>query len=143
MNTLSQIGDIRKYIYISPLPIPNLLSILMSLKDRIAAVVYIKRSRTPPPPISEILRSTKIITIGASKKLISHKNRTNKKLICNLRELHPKNISEGRLSKALWSSRQNLKRFGPAKFKNKKKNKPSQKKRALKGVRLVQALLNP
>ena len=111
---------------IPPLPIPNLLSILKSLKDRIAAVVYIQRFEDPQ--ILQNLRSTKIITIDAFKQLISHRNRKNKILICNLRILHPKIINEARLLIALWSSRQNLKQFGPEKFKNKKKKKPSQKK---------------
>ena len=111
-------------------PVPELSDILLQYKDRIAAIVYIKRFGAPL--CLEDLRSTGIVVIDDIKQLISHRNRKNYNLINEFSKLHLCVVAEARILFALWRKRDKLELFGPRKFFAKrliKKRKPSQKKR--------------
>ena len=114
-------------------PVPELIDILLQYKDRIAAIVYVKRFGAPL--CLEDLRSTGIVVIDAFQQLISHRNRKNHNLINEFSKLHPCVVAEARNLFALWRKRDKLELFGPRKFCAKrlvKKRKPSQKKRKKK-----------
>ena len=111
-------------------PVPELIDILLQYKDRITAIVYVKR--VGAPLCLENLRSTGIVLIDAFKQLISHRNRKNHNLIHEFPKLHPCVVSEARILFALWRKRDKLELFGPRKFFTKrlnKKRKPFQKRK--------------
>ena len=114
-------------------PVPELIDILFQYKDRIAAIVYIKRFGAPL--CLEYLRPTGIVVIDAFKQLISHRNRKNHNLINEFSKLHPCVVAEARSLFALCRKRHKLQLLGPRKFFAKrliKNRKPSQKKRKKK-----------
>ena len=113
--------------------IAELVDTIKSFKDRIEAIVYIKRFGAPDA--LKQLRSTGVVVIDAFNQLISHRNRKNARLLNDLRKLHPEVKSEARILKVVWKRRNKLQLFGPKQFAEKrkiKKIKPSQKERRKK-----------
>ena len=94
--------------------VPELIDILLQYKDRIAAIVFIKRIGAPL--CLEDLRSTGIVVIGGFKQLISHRNWKNHNLINEFSELHPCFVAEARILFVLWGKIEKLELFGPRKF---------------------------
>ena len=75
--------------------VSELIDILVQYKDRIAAIVYIRRFGAAL--CLEDLRSTGIVVIAAFKQLISHRNRKSHNLINEFSKLHPCVVAEARI----------------------------------------------
>ena len=102
-----------------------MIDLLTKFKDRIQAIVYIRRESIPD--ILKELKSTDLFVIDLIKDILSHRKGTDDDYVRNLRKLHIDRELELRILQTITRSQDCLE-----KIPNKKKRLNPRRKRALK-----------
>ena len=100
------------------LPVEDLVRVLKPLKNRIKAVIYLQRDKSPN--IVKDLYKTGILVLDAKKLLLSRKKARSREVLTDLKRIHPSTQAELRLFNTVLAHEENLK--GLVRYRGKKAN---------------------
>ena len=109
------------------LPVEDLVRVLKPLKNRIKAVIYLQRDKSPN--IVKDLYRTGILVLDAKKLLLSRKKARSGEILKDLKRIHPSTEAELRLLNTVLAHEDNLR--GLVRYRGKKTNqrRPGKKER--------------
>ena len=108
------------------LPVEDLVRVLKPLKNRIKAVIYLRRDKSPN--IVKDLYRTGILVLDAKKLLLSRKKAMSREILKNLKRINPSTEAELRLFNTVLAHEDNLRGLVRCRGKKTNQRRPGKKK---------------